>query len=1159
VEALERAPQTPALSLSILPESERRQVLELFNATEAAYPRDKLIHELFEEQVQRTPSAVAVVYEGHSITYAELNAKANQLAHYLRERQIGPDQLVGICVERSLEMVIGLLGILKAGGAYVPLDPSYPRERLEYLLQDAAPKVVLTQEGLRERLAGTSARLISLDREWDEIAELEASDLSARDWGLTPNHLAYVIYTSGSTGQPKGVMVEHRGLLNYLQWAMRTYAPEEGAGSVVSSSFAFDATVTALYTPLLCGRSVVLLREGDELEGLEAQLRGAQTWSLVKITPAHLKLLGERLQGAPKECSVRAFVIGGEALPPSTVEIWRSIAPQIRLINEYGPTETVVGCSTYEVPAQWVGGGSVPIGRPIANMRMYVLDAHRQPVPIGVAGEIYIGGVGVARGYLNRDTLTAERFVSDPFSQDVPAVPAGDFLAGRSVTQARLYKTGDVGRWRADGNLEYLGRNDHQVKIRGFRIELGEIEAQLLQHPQVKEAVVLARQDVPGDWSRGSGDVPSGEKRLVGYVVSRESADMGNALSVEGLRAHLKPVLPEYMVPSAFVMLESLPLTPNGKLDRKALPAPEQGNYPSQQYEAPQGEIEERLAEIWRELLHRERVGRHDNFFELGGHSLHALTLIMRIKERFTVDLSPITVFRNPTVLQLAGTVRSTSSVPVATLVRGVREKGVKPSVKRGALTADEIRAVESSQNDIIAMLDRSSAAGVAPTPVPRLPTEQIPFSLTQALVWVPSRAYHRATTTVRRIRGELNLELLDKSLQRLIQRHEALRIRIITVDGAPVQQVSDSPPERLQIEDLTSIPDSDLGDEIQRQISQCILERLDAARDPLCMFKLLKVNSREHVLMVATEHMISDGVSLSLLCRDLLAMYVSELRGVRDELPEIPVQFPDYAVWQIKAHSVWMEQHGAAWATRMNGCLPVRFPTAQDSATAPRLGGGVVPIRIEPALKREWEIWCKRRQTTLPLSALTAYAAALLRWCEVPEVVIQFVTTGRSSPKVENTVGYFAAALYVRAQSRDGGTLEDLLECVVDDYSKSYDISDFCYLGAQVPRPELAKVPLFNWLPPDGETTHSSAEADAVSLTSEPVAFRNAFYEQAVGDSDPHILFREVRDEIDAQMAFPLNLFSEGAMERFARHFLTILRTMLTTPEVCVKDVPLV
>ena len=434
------------------------------------------------------------MYEGQQLTYTELNAKANRLARYLRHVGVGADELVALCVERSVEMVVGILGVLKAGGAYVPLDPSYPRERLEYLLQDAAPKVVLTQEGLRERLAGTSARLISLDSEWDEIAELEASDLSAREWGLTPQHLAYVIYTSGSTGQPKGVMVEHRGLLNYLQWAMRTYAPEEGAGSVVSSSFAFDATVTALYTPLLCGRSVVLLREGDELEGLEAQLRGAQRWSLVKITPAHLELLGQRWQGAPGECSVRAFVIGGEALPPSTVEIWRSIAPQIRLINEYGPTETVVGCSIYEVPQEWDGGGSVP-SAPIANMRMYVMDAHRQPVPIGVMGEIYIGGAGVARGYLNREALTAERFVSDPFSEE---------------PQARLYKTGDVGRWRADGELEYLGRNDHQVKIRGYRIELGEIESQLSGHALVKEAVVLARETAAGDWSAAAVTSPVG-------------------------------------------------------------------------------------------------------------------------------------------------------------------------------------------------------------------------------------------------------------------------------------------------------------------------------------------------------------------------------------------------------------------------------------------------------------------------------------------------------------------------------------------------------------------------------------------------------------------------------------------------------------------------
>ena len=628
VGALEQRPQTPALSLSILPESERRQLLELFNATQAAYPQEKLVHVLFEEQVQRTAGAVAVVYEGRSLTYAELNGKANQLARHLRGKGIGPDQLVGICVERSPEMVVGLLGVLKAGGAYVPLDPAHPPERLQYMLQDASPRVLLTQRHLKEHLPPTQAEVIALDEQSSEIARQPVGNLETSTLGLESRHLAYVIYTSGSTGKPKGVLIEHAGLSNYLQWALRAYGPERGEATPISSPLAFDATVTSLYCPLLSGRAAILLTDGHELDGLVHLLQQSTQWSLVKISPAHLQVLGQRLKSAQLPCSVGAFVIGGEALSPATVELWRSIWPQTRLINEYGPTETVVGCCVYEIPKEWAAGSSVPIGRPIANTRMYILDPQGHPVPIGVVGEIYIGGAGVARGYLSRPELTAARFLQDPFHAD---------------SKSRMYKTGDLGRWRADGNIEYLGRNDLQVKIRGFRIELGEIEAQLLQHLQVKEAVVLAREDEPG------------KKRLVAYVVPRDSSNMESALGVETLRALLKPVLPDYMIPSVFLVLKSLPLTANGKLDRRALPAPERSAYENRDYEAPQGEIEELLARSWQILLRVERVGRHDNFFVLGGDSLLGSEMVGPIANTFKVEIPFVALFRHPTIEQFAG------------------------------------------------------------------------------------------------------------------------------------------------------------------------------------------------------------------------------------------------------------------------------------------------------------------------------------------------------------------------------------------------------------------------------------------------------------------------------------------------------------------------
>jgi amino acid adenylation domain-containing protein len=629
VNALERAPQTPALALSILPLTERRQLIDLFNATEAFYPREKLLHELFEEQVARAPNAVAVAHEGQSLTYAELNGRANQLARYLRDRGVVPDQLVGICVGRSLEMVIGIIGILKAGGAYVPMDPTNPTERLEHILTDAATKVVLTQERLRSRLPMTAAKVISLDADWNEVSELDSGNLNSRSLQQSRETLAYVIYTSGSTGKPKGVMVEHRNIVNYVVHAVRQFDVGSGAGSLVCTSISFDLLLTGLYPPLLCGQTVRLCPdEHPDEQGLPALSRGllrCSNLAPLKITPSHLGLLENVLVSGQLAGRVRVLVLGGEALQASALQMWRKHAPSTRIFNHYGPTEATVGCIVHELADQT--SGPVPIGRPIANTQAYILDRRMQPVPIGIAGEINIGGAGVARGYLNRPALTAERFVANPFSAD---------------PQARMYKTGDLGRWRSDGTIEYLGRNDRQVKIRGFRVELGEIEAQLVRLAQVKEVTLIAREDLPG------------EKRLVAYIVYRELAKGENAPDVQSLRTHLRASLPEYAVPSAFVVMERLPITPNGKLDLRALPTPELEAYGNQQYDAPQGEVEELLAAIWQPLLAVSRVGRQDNFFDLGGHSLIATRVISRLREVFQLELPLKALFDAPTVTQLS-------------------------------------------------------------------------------------------------------------------------------------------------------------------------------------------------------------------------------------------------------------------------------------------------------------------------------------------------------------------------------------------------------------------------------------------------------------------------------------------------------------------------
>lgn len=621
LESIIHNPQAEICELNILSDRERHRLLVEFNNTQVDYP-NQCFHHLFEEQVVCTPNNIAVICADQQLTYQELNDRANQLAHYLRSLGVKPETLVGICVERSLEMLVGILGILKAGGAYVPLDPAYPQERIAFMLEDTQAPVLLTQAQLLDRLPDSQAQIICLDSDWGTIAQFSEDNLES---SLTSDNLAYVIYTSGSTGKPKGTLIPHRGLVNYLCWCAQAYAVDQGEGALVHSSIAFDATITGLFAPLLVGSKVELLPEDSGIEALSIALQTKSNYSLIKITPAQLELLAQQLPAETASNRTNAFVIGGENLTAQHISFWQNSAAETALVNEYGPTETVVGCCVYWVPSEKHLSGSIPIGRPIANTQIYLLDRHLQSVPTGVPGEIYIGGAGVARGYLNRPELTAERFIPNPFSSPSSA--------------SRLYKTGDLAQFLPDGTIEYLGRIDHQVKIRGFRIELGEIETVLCQHPEVQQAVVVDREDTPGD------------KRLIAYLVPTP-ATFPNPST---LRPFLQEKLPAYMVPSAFVSLKMLPLTPNGKVDRKALPAPEQVRPELEAvYVAPRNPIESKLGEIWAEVLGLEQVGIYDNFFDLGGHSLLLTQVTSRIHCGFGVELPMRQLFEAPTIATLA-------------------------------------------------------------------------------------------------------------------------------------------------------------------------------------------------------------------------------------------------------------------------------------------------------------------------------------------------------------------------------------------------------------------------------------------------------------------------------------------------------------------------
>ncbi|WP_122659284.1 non-ribosomal peptide synthetase, partial [Burkholderia pseudomallei] len=786
VDALERDPHGALRQLDILPEVEREEVVRRWNAGEKARPSRLCLHELFERQAARAPDAIAVIQDERALTYAELNRCANRLAHYLRVRGVRGGDRVALYARRSPELLIGMLATLKAGGAYVPLDPGYPAERLTHMLLDSAPVVVLRDAAASDDVlvrlnAGTPILDLHADDErWSAQPSGNLKLCGSHEPDVGARRLAYVIYTSGSTGAPKGVMVEHASVVNQIG-ALTEYLELDASDRVLQfSNIAFDASVEEIFATLSCGATLVL-RTDRWLADAETfwALCGAQRISIVDL-PAQffgqLALSGRR--AVPT--GVRCVVIGGEAVGASALDAWfAEEGRRPRLFNTYGPTETTVSVTVHEVRGRHDDANV--IGRPIANTRVYVLDAWLRPAPIGVAGELYIGGVQVARGYLNRPELTRERFIDDPF-----------------VTGGRLYRTGDLARWRTDGSLEYLGRNDFQVKIRGFRIELGEIEAQLAKVTGVREVVVLAR-DSAADTDQNadlnaSATANSSEKRLVAYYT-------GDA-DVAALRAQAAQHLPSYMVPSAYVRLDAWPLTPNGKLDRRALPAPADDAYARAEYEAPQGAKEEALAAIWRELLHVERVSRHDNFFELGGHSLLAVQLVSRLRQALSVEVALSTVFDAPVLSALAS------------------------------------------------RLDDNTAA-VLP-PIPLAPRDgRIALSLAQQRLWFltqlegVSEAYHMSGAV--RLDGPLNREVLQRALNRIVMRHEALRTCFAREEGEPIQVIQPHADLTVSYHDLR---EAEQSEQRAKDLSQAHASApFDLSRDLPVRVLLLQLADEAHVV----------------------------------------------------------------------------------------------------------------------------------------------------------------------------------------------------------------------------------------------------------------------------------------------------------------------
>jgi amino acid adenylation domain-containing protein len=1057
--AIVAEPERQLGELDLLGADERTLLLEGWNDTAADYPREQSLHALFAAQAARTPDATAVVFEDEVLSYAALDARSSQLAHHLRDLGVGPEVVVGLCLERSIQMVVALLAILKAGGAYLPLDPDYPAERLAFMLADAQAPVVITQQALRGRLTGAPDKVVLIDGDQDLIAARPTTPVLAK---VTPQTLAYVIYTSGSTGTPKGVGVSHGGLANLAAAQARTLGVGPSSRVLQFARLSFDASIFEIAMALPVGATVVMV-DPVKTPDLGALMR-QQAVSLATLPPSALPLLtGVELP------DLKTLLTAGEACPPGLARRW---ARQLRLVNAYGPTETTVWATF----GPWNGeGDSVPIGRPIANTRVYVLDQGLEPTPIGVAGELYIAGDGLARGYLNRPGLTAERFMACPFG-----------TAG-----SRMYRTGDLARWRADGELEFLGRIDHQVKIRGHRIELGEVEAALLGHPGVAQAVAIVREDEPGD------------KRLVAYVVAAgdEAPDVG------GLRAHLKQSLPDYMIPQAIVGLEALPLTPNGKIDRKALPVPE-GRPEGLDYVAPRTPVEETLAGIWAEVLKIDRVGVHDNFFELGGHSLLATQVMARARDLFEVDLTVRALFENSRLGELAA------------LVETVERRGAPIQIP---------------------MLDAQ----------PR--TDLLPLSYAQEGLWfldqlgLADHAYNMPMAL--ELSGALNEKALRNALAGLVERHESLRTRFVSVEGQGVQRIDPPQAFHLEILDLSGMESA--AAEIQaRQAQQAeITRRFDLAKGPLFRCKLLRLGAQKHLLLMTMHHIVSDGWSMGVLARELSELYAAGTLGRLPLLGALAVQYADYALWQRGwLEGEELERQLGYWRERLSGApAALELPVDHPRPATPSHRGAVQSLTFDADVSLGLSRLARQEGASLYMVLLAAFQTLLWRWSGQSDVLVGSPLAGRTHRQLEDLVGFFVNNLVLRTQLSAALNFYELLGVVKAATLEAYAHQDLPFeklVAELAPARDLSRAPLFQV----AFTFHNQPMTvlELPGLTLKPAtqeSHRSAKY-------DLYLTLMETPGGLKGGFEYATDLFEASTIARLGEHLERLLAAIVAEPE---------
>jgi amino acid adenylation domain-containing protein len=1052
----------PVAELSLLSDDERRRVLFEWNDTRRGGEGPALLHELFERQAALTPEAAAVVFGEELLTYGELDARANRLARYLQALGAGPDVPVGVLLERSAEMVVALLGVLKAGAAYVPLDPDYPAQRLSFIIEDSRMSVVLTRGGLLGRLAGHGVEAACVDSDWPRV-EAESAERPA--CGASPQNLAYVIYTSGSTGIPKGVLVQHQGVCNVIAAAARDFGLSGRSRVAQLGSLSFDVSVLEIFSALASGAALHLFEReavmsGDEISRLLRE-RGITT---MYALPSFLNMLPEG-----EFPDLRSLTVGGEACDAETAARWSAGR---RCFNLYAPTEGTIYSTMYECAE---GERRVPpVGRPIDNTRVYLLDENLRPVPVGVAGELHLGGVQLARGYQNRPDLTAERFVPDPFSGE---------------PGARLYRTGDLARHLPGGEIEFLGRVDHQVKLRGFRVELGEVESALRRHPSVRDAAAVVREDRPGD------------KRLVAYV----TGEGGVAAAGGELREFMKESLPDYMVPSAFVALDSLPLDSNGKVDRRALPAPE-GREPSGDFVAARTPVEEMLAGIWASVLGLTRVGVEDDFFSLGGHSLLATQAMSRVREAFGVELPLRTLFESPTVAGMAVRVeremREGRGVRVPPLLRAPREGAQPLSFAQQRLW-------------FLEQLQRPGALYIVPVAV--------------------------------RMRGRLDVAALERALGEVVRRHEVLRTTFASEGGNPVQVVG--PPQALSLPviELRERDEAAREAEARRLALEEAQRPFDLSAGPLVRASLLRLGEEEHVALLTMHHIVCDGWSVGALIDELAALYDAYSQGRPSPLAEPPVQYADYAAWQRGwLQGEVLERQLDYWRQHLAGAPVLELPTDYPRPPVQVFDGATHAFAVPREVGERLKELSRREGATLFMTLLAAFQISLQRYSGQDDLVVGTDIANRTARETENLLGCFLNHLALRTDLSGNPTFRQLLARVREVALGAYAHQDVPFekvVEALQPERKPGYSPLFQV-----RFIFQNAPAGARELTGLTLSAFDV--PGTVAKFDLTLVMEERDGELFGTVEYNTDLFEPSTVERMFAQFRALLEDIADNPQ---------